>query len=100
MPGSGPIDPETVVQAIQAAGTTWSSNHLVLDGGANKWPTVDTSANRWTLSSAPACLIDQDTFNALRSCTLRGAYVLSGGLRYELAPVPLQGSTWATLLPA
>lgn len=100
MPGSGPIDPETVVNAIKAAGSTWSSNHLVLDGGANRWPVVDANANRWGLSAAPACLIDQDTFNALRSCTLRGSIVVSGGSTYTLDPVTVSGSTWAILQPA
>ena len=99
MPGSGPIDPETVVQAIQAAGTTWSSNHLVV-GGVNRWPAVDESANRWTLSASPACLIDEDTFNALRGCVLRGSIVVSGGLTYTLDPVTVAGQAWAVLQPS
>ena len=99
MPASGPIDPELVVNAIKDPSTTWSSNHLVV-GGVNRWPVVDTQSNRWTLSAAPACLIDQDTFNALRSCTLRGPIVVSGGLTYTLDPVTVSGSTWATLQPS
>lgn len=105
MPGSGPIDPEIFVNAVKAAGTEWSSNHInVLDGDpprlVGRWPAVDTGANRWTLSASPACLIDEDTFNALRGCVLRGSIVVSGGLTYTLDSVTVSGQAWAVLQPS
>lgn len=100
MPGSGPIDPEIVVDAIKLSTTSWSSNHLVLDGGLNRWPVVAGGGTRWSLSASPACLIDQDTFNALRSCTLRGSIVVVAGASFQLDAVTIAGASWATLQPA
>lgn len=99
MPGSGPIDPEIVVDAIKLSTTSWSSNHLVVNG-ANRWLHVDTAANRWTLSTSSDVLIDEDLFNEIKACGQSGPYVLIDRLRYEIAPATIEGSTWAVKLPA
>lgn len=95
MPG-GPIDPDIIANAIHG-GATWTSNHLTV-AGASKWLAIDT-AGRWILNASPACLIDEDTYNAIRTALPPvGGYFTIGTERRKLAPVVVSGSTWASLV--
>lgn len=83
MPGSGPIDPTKIWNAIKG-GATYSNGLL---GGQHL--RVATS-NAWELTTTNACTLTQGGYDKLNAGTIVGGYIVSGGGRYKLAQV---GST-------
>lgn len=103
MPGAGPIDPEKIVQAIQAAGSDWTDYHLtILDGTppaqVDRWPAVEGGA--WAVSPLETCRIDRDTFDSLRGATPSGMFVIVDSSRFEVVAVTIDDVAWCALLPA
>lgn len=103
MPGSGPIDPEKLLEVIQAAGSDWTDYHLtILDGSppaqVDRWPAVEDGA--WTASPVEACRIDRDTFDSLRGATLAGMFVIVDSSRFTVVAVTIDDVAWCCLLPA
>lgn len=103
MPAGGPIDPEKLLEAIQAPGSDWSAYHLtILDGTppaqVDRWPAVEDGA--WGVSASEACRIDRDTFDCLRGATLSGLFVIVDSSRFEVVAVTIDDVAWCALLPA
>ena len=103
MPGSGPIDPEKLLEAIQASGSDWTDYHLtILDGTppaqVDRWPRVEEGA--WTVSPVESCRIDSETFDMLHRASQQGQFVIVDSLRYEVVQVTIDGNLWCALLPA
>lgn len=98
MPGSGPTDPDKVIEAIHGGAQHDAGNDCLLVADAPTWLRVDGTA--WELSSSPDVAIERDVFDALALATPEGALLRIGGVLYALEPCPVDGKTYATLLPA
>lgn len=80
MPGSGPIDPTVIWNAIHG-GATYSGG--LLDGQHLR---VATSG-AWELTSQSALTLAQNGYAKLAAGTIANGYLVVGTTRYKLAPV-------------
>lgn len=89
-------DPNAVVNAIKANGTTWSGNRLKISGTDN-WPQL--SNNDWGLVTSQACSISKAVFNLLRTCTvLSDNRVQTSAGVFKLDKVNENGADWCKLV--
>lgn len=91
MPGSGPIDPDKILQIIATA--SHDEDHLETPDGA-RWLRVDGSA--WEESSVLDVRISRETFDDLAGCTPELPLVRVDGALKRLDSV----DGWAVLNPA
>lgn len=75
MPGSGPIDPDNIFQAIHN-GAVYSNG--LLDG---QWCLAGAV---WTLSTTAADTLHADAYRAMYGGTVANGYIVSGGVRHKL----------------
>lgn len=78
-PGSGPIDPTVVWNAIHN-GAVYANG--LLDGQHLK---VSTS-NAWELTSQTALTLAQNGYNKLSAGTLSNGFIIVASTRYKLVP--------------
>lgn len=83
MPGSGPIDPTIIWNAIHN-GATYANGLL------NGQHLAISPLNAWLLSSSGTYTLTQNGYDKLSAGTVSNGYIVAGGVRYKLAPV---GST-------
>lgn len=83
MPGSGPIDPTLIWNAVHA-GVSYSNGLL---GGQHL--RVNT-ANAWELTTTTALTLTPNGYAKLSVGIVQNGYIVAGGTRYKLAVV---GST-------
>ena len=94
MPGSGPIDPDKILQIIHG-GADHQPDHLMVSGQA-RWLRVDGGA--WEIADTSCVRIDRAAFDALQSAdpaVVNGCIRIGGDL-YRLDEV----SGYAVLNPA
>jgi hypothetical protein len=78
MPGSGPIDPDNIFQAIHN-GAVYSNG--LLDG---QWCRANAV---WELSAVAGDTLHADAYRALYTGTVSGGIITASGQRYQLASV-------------
>lgn len=98
MPGSGPIDPDKILEAILDNGADWAADHLVLNGP--QWLRVE--GNAWELSTTEDVLISRETFDALQTAdrTPVANCIRIGGSLFTLDEDEIEGRAFAVLNPA
>jgi hypothetical protein len=101
VPGSGPTDPERLLEALRAAEVDWKDNHLQF-GDVPKWPTLTRSV--WDVGLAPDHKIDLPAFTFLRDAALYtprvdppvGTFYAANGVLCELVSDQRSGGLWVT----
>lgn len=104
MPGSGPTDPEKIIQAI-LDGATWDAGHLVMPRGlGTRWLAVvqhDDGGLAWELTLTRGVELEEATFAQLGGARASFGFAYVEGLRYTLtAPSPIASEQLAVLMPA
>jgi hypothetical protein len=87
MPGSGPTDPDLVVQCIQG-GATLDEGRLFTERGGYRWIAGADIGGRevWVVTFTRGVFLDEDAFELLARARCVDGYVHVDGLRYELVP--------------
>lgn len=97
-PGSGPIDPDKILEAIHG-GADHDTDHLMI-GAAARWLRVD--GNAWELADAVVVRISFATFSALQTADAAtvDSCVRIGGDLFTLDEEEIEEKLWAVLNPA
>ena len=97
MPGSGPIDPDTIL-ALIAAGATYSNGMLVVGTVAMK---LLITGNAWNAAVNGTHKLTQDSYDKLAAGTpASGNTFTVARTSYTLDSVSRGGELWAIVSPA